>query len=104
MKKKVIWTIIFILGVLVIIAFLVFPKINESRIKSEITKANYCEVDSDCVDAGGKCPFGCYVYVNKNEVNRISQLIQSFNSMCFQGCLACPTVICENNKCKTVCE
>ena len=102
MNKKI-WIIIFILGVLVIILF-AFPKINESRIKAEIAKANYCEVDSDCVDAGGKCPFGCYAYVNKNEVSRISKLIQSFNSKCIYDCLACSTVICENNKCKEVCE
>ena len=87
MKKKVIWTVIFILGILVIILF-AFPKINELRIKSEITKANYCEVYSDCIDAGGKCPFGCYAYVNKNEVSRISKLIQSFDSKCVYK-LAC---------------
>ena len=46
--------------------FLAFPKIKESNLKSAIEKANYCEVDSDCVDAGEKCPFGCYNYVNKN--------------------------------------
>ena len=103
-KKIVAGIIIFILIVLAISIFLAFPKINESRIKAEIAKANYCEVDSDCVDASGKCPFGCYTYVNKNEVSRISQLIQSFDSKCVYGCLACPTVICQNNKCKEVCE
>ena len=104
-KKIAVMVIIFILIVLAIsIIFLAFPKINESRIKSEIAKANYCEVYSDCVDAGGKCPFGCYAYVNKNEVNRISQLIQSFDSKCVYSCLACFSVICEKNKCKEVCE
>jgi len=102
-KKNIVWIIIFLFGVSIIILF-TLPKIHELKIKTEIIKANYCENYSDCVDAGGKCPFGCYVYVNKNEVRKISQLIQSFNSKCVYGCLTCQTVICENNKCKEVCE
>ncbi|MFA5259058.1 MAG: hypothetical protein WC402_03195 [Candidatus Pacearchaeota archaeon] len=105
-KKKRIWFIgiVLVLILLIVIAFFAFPKMNESRIKSEIKKANYCEVYSDCVDAGSKCPFGCYSYVNKNEVSRISKLIESFDSNCVYGCLACPNVTCENKKCKEVCE
>ena len=105
MKKQFsIGIIIFILFALIISVFLAFPKIKESSIKSEIEKANYCNVDSDCLDAGGKCPFGCWVYVNKNEVNRISELIDSYNSKCIYSCVSCPTAICENNKCKEICE
>jgi hypothetical protein len=102
-QKISIWVIIFILGVLVLSLFLM-PKIKELNIKSKIEKANYCEIDSDCVDVGGKCPFGCYIYVNKNEVSEISSLVESFDSNCVYGCLACPTVTCENKKCKEVCE
>ncbi len=102
MNKKIIAGIIIL--VILIISLLAFPRINESRIKAEIERANYCEVDSDCVDAGGKCPFGCYAYVNRNEAERISQLIQSFDSKCVYGCLMCPTAVCENNKCREVCE
>lgn len=89
---------------LIIILLFSFPKIKELNIKSEIEKANYCNIDSDCVDVGGECPFGCWVYVNKNEVNRISELISSFDSKCVYGCLFCPISICENSKCKAVCE
>jgi hypothetical protein len=103
-KKIVIGLIIFIMIVLVVSIFWAFPKIKESNIKSAIEKANYCEIDSDCVDAGGKCPFGCYAYVNKNEVEKISQLIQSYDSKCVYGCVSCPTSICENKKCEEVCE
>lgn len=103
MNKKVIFGII-ILVVLIIITsiFLVFSKSEESNIKSAIEKANYCEIDSDCVDAGGKCPFGCYVYVNKNEAEQISKLIQSYDSKCVYGCASKPEVVCKNNKCKEV--
>jgi hypothetical protein len=103
-KKIMIAVIIILILVTGIVLIYLYPKIEESRIKVEIEKANYCEVDSDCVDAGGKCPFGCYAYVNKNEVGRISKLIGSFNSKCVYGCLACPSAVCENNKCKEVCE
>ena len=103
MNKKIAAGIIALILLLVIIVLL-SPTINESKIKAEIAKANYCETDSDCVDAGSKCPFGCYAYVNKNEVSRISGLIQSFDSKCVYGCLACPTAICEDNKCKEICE
>ncbi|MFP4189542.1 MAG: hypothetical protein ACLFSL_00720, partial [Candidatus Woesearchaeota archaeon] len=64
--------------------------------------ANYCETDSDCVDAGGKCPFGCYVYVNKDKVEQISKLIQSYDSRCVYGCVSESEVVCENNKCKEI--
>ena len=84
--------------------FLAFPRMKESNITSAIEEANYCEVDSDCVDAGGKCPFGCYVYVNINEVEKISQLIQAYDSDCVYGCVSCPAVVCENQKCQEVCE
>ena len=101
-KKITISLVIFI--ILVIISFWVYPKIKELYIKTEINRANYCKIDSDCVDAGGKCPFNCYSYVNKNEVERISGLIDSFDSRCAYQCISCPTAICENNKCKEVCN
>lgn len=103
-KKITIGIIIFIILIIGISIFLAFPKIKESNIKSAIEKAKYCEVDSDCVDAGGKCPFGCYNYVNKNEVEQISKLIQSYDSNCMYQCVPLSEVICENNKCKEVFE
>lgn len=103
-KKITIGIILFIILIIGISIFFAFPKIKESNIKSAIEKVNYCEVDSDCADAGGKCPFGCYAYVNKNEVEQISKLIQSYDSNCVYDCVMCPTAICENNKCKEVCE
>jgi len=103
-KKITIGIIILAILIIVIITFLSFPKIKESNIKSAIEKANYCEVDSDCVDAGGKCPFGCYVYVNKNEVEQISKLIESYDSRCIYSCVSLSEVVCENNRCKEIFE
>lgn len=103
-KKIIIGIIILIIMIIAVSIFLALPKIKELKIKSAIEEANYCEVDSDCVDAGGKCPFGCYVYVNKNEVDKISKLIQSYDSKCIYGCVSSSTVVCENRKCKEVLE
>jgi hypothetical protein len=101
MNKKI---IIGILIILLITSFFLYPKIKEARIKSELIKANYCDAASDCVNAGSKCPFGCYNYVNKNEVDRISKLINSYDSKCVYGCLTCLSAVCEDHKCKEVCE
>ena len=106
MKKKFVMVLVLIVLLIIIIAvvFVSYPKLQESRIKAEINSANYCEIDSDCIDAGSKCPFGCYAYVNKNEVARIFEMINSFDSKCVYSCLACPIAICEDKKCKEVCE
>jgi len=105
MKEKItIGIIILILLLIVISTIFTLPNFKELNINSAIEKANYCEIDSDCVDAGGKCPFGCYVYVNKNEVDKISKLIQSYDSKCIYDCALDTKVVCENSKCKEVFE
>jgi hypothetical protein len=76
---------------------------DKSYITKEIEKANYCETKEDCVDAGGKCPFGCYTYVNKGEVDRIKTLLDSYESTCIFDCAYCPYFECKNNKCEPIC-
>lgn len=78
--------------------------IYEFYIESEIEKANYCETEDDCVDAGSKCPFGCYNYVNKAEAERISGLLGSFDSDCIYDCAFCADVRCVDHKCEPVCD
>lgn len=77
---------------------------KEAYIQREITQANYCQADADCVDAGSQCPFGCYAYVNQREASRISGLISSYRSGCVYSCLACPTAACVDHQCQPVCE
>lgn len=103
-NKIIIGSLILIVLVVSITIPLAYPKIEEYRINSAIEDANYCEEDSDCVDAGGKCPFGCYAYVNKDKVEDISEMIQSYESECVYGCVSCPTAVCEDNICEEVCE
>ncbi len=104
MKKIIIFSLIIaVILVIVLINLFGFSR-SEIYIKNEIEKANYCEVKKDCVNVNGKCPFGCYVYVNKNEAARIKSLIASFDSNCMHDCIHCPDVECKNNKCKPVCQ
>lgn len=105
MKKLAVLGII--LGVVVLLVLILLYGFFKSEfyIKGQIDKANYCNVKEDCVDAGSKCPFGCYNYVNKNEVGRISKMIDSYSgTKCVYSCLYCPGVECRNNKCIPVCQ
>lgn len=104
MKKKYYFIILLALLFLVVGGiYLAWPKIQENKIKAEIEKANYCSIDSDCVDIGGKCPFGCYIYVNRNEAERISQLVESFESKCVYGCVSCSQLTCAEGRCRAFC-
>lgn len=105
-KRNIIFISIFtiILAIFIIVFSSLIPTLKEKNIKNEIIKANYCEEDSDCVNVGSKCPFGCWIYVNKNEVEKISNLIDKYNSNCVYGCLLCDNVKCEDKKCVAICE
>ncbi len=99
MNKKL---IVLIILVFIILIFSLYPKFNELNIKQQIEKANYCDANSDCINLGQKCPFGCCIYVNVNEVDKLSNLLLAYNSKCVYGCLSCEKVICENKKCKEI--
>jgi hypothetical protein len=75
---------------------------TEEGIKSEIVKANYCETATDCVDVGAKCPFDCYIYVNKDQAPRIKKLVDGFPSQCEYSCIAIQGVECVQNVCKVI--
>ena len=80
---------------------------NESYIKKEIEKANYCEIDSDCVLISSECPFGCYQAININEKQKVISLLESYkpgSEKCVYGCLYCEKVICVDKRCQEVCE
>lgn len=74
----------------------------EAQIKQEIADANYCDVAADCVDAGGKCPFDCYIFVNKNEVERIKTMVEGYESKCMYSCLMMKGVECVDHKCTVI--
>lgn len=108
MKKTII--ILIILAVSAGLAWFYFfsPKAQERYIKKEITKANYCEVVSDCqMVAQSQCPFGCNVHVNKNEAERIGKLLENYRNTryttsCMYSCIEFKGVECVNNTCQLV--
>ncbi len=104
MKKIIIFSLVGLVILAIVLISIFGLSRSKSSIKNEIEKANYCDTKEDCVYAGGKCPFGCYVYVNKNEVNKIQNIIASFKSNCIYDCMYCPEVECKNNKCEPVCQ
>jgi hypothetical protein len=73
---------------------------QEKKVKAAIEAANYCEIDSDCVQLQSRCPFDCYVHVNKNEAGRIMAMIDDFKSTCVYGCVAPPDFPCIEGKCR----
>ena len=72
---------------------------NGRDIKNQIKEANYCNVKEDCVWVGSKCPFGCNIYVNVNEENRIKDLLDNYIERCAYACVPVSSVECINNKC-----
>ncbi len=75
---------------------------TEQGIKRAIVEANYCETASDCVDVGAKCPFDCYILVNKDEAPRIKKMVDGFPSKCEYSCIAISGVECKENKCQVI--
>ncbi len=75
-------------------------KIEENKIRREIIEAGYCEVSSDCKVVPAKCPFDCFAAVNKNEANRIEDMINNYQSFCIYGCIEIKGVDCVDNRCQ----
>ena len=97
MKKRVL-IIIFIILLMFISGFLWY-RYSKYYIYNEVNHANYCELKEDCVDAGGKCPFGCRILVNKNEADYVKKIISSYKSTCIYDCMPLGEIKCENSRC-----
>ncbi|MFH1890049.1 MAG: hypothetical protein ABIJ91_00540 [Candidatus Kuenenbacteria bacterium] len=98
--KKINSTVfLFGLFVLLIIVFTSFLPAKKSYISHQISGSGYCEENSDCVIIRNKCPFSCAVVVNKNNANRITDLINSFPSTCELNCFGREKAACLENKC-----
>lgn len=102
MNTKYIWLLAGL--VLIGLGFLAYNFIPEAYVDWRLERANYCEVEEDCVNLGSKCPFGCYIYVNENEEKEMKNLLDSFDSKCVYGCGECLDVDCISGKCQPVCN
>lgn len=104
-RKVKIISVLFGVIVATAIALSSSQSIKQSYISSEIKRADYCDIDADCVIAGSKCPFGCAIIVNKNETGRIMRMVNTYSSNCNYSCAAeCQKAICQNNRCQSVCQ
>jgi len=99
--RKKLNTTVFLFGLLVlmIISFTSFMSAKQSYISHEITKAKYCETNSDCVIIENTLPFSCATVINTSNADRISGLVSSFPTHEF----VCPgrkQAVCLQNKCQ----
>jgi len=106
MKK---WHMVAIAALLILLAAVLFIlyKQNEGTmmievVRSEIDRANYCTTNSDCVDIGPQCPYGCGIFVNKNERQRIQDRINAIPLTwdCFYKCQTKTAPVCLEGKCQ----
>jgi hypothetical protein len=72
---------------------------QEEFIQGQIDKANYCSVKEDCVIAARKCPFGCNILVNKNELDKINRMIGEYKQTCNLTCASLRFYNCDLNEC-----
>jgi hypothetical protein len=52
--------------------------LDKGAITAEIERANYCQTDTDCKVAGFNCPFGCWSYVNKSEIDKLLDMTKKW--------------------------
>ena len=65
-----------------------------------IPQANYCQRDRDCYLVPSRCPYGCCVYVNRDEQGMVAYLMEKdAKPPCQHKCERCPTSVCRENKC-----
>ena len=91
---------VIIVLILVIISVMYgLPYVEKYRVKNVIEKANFCETKDDCVQIVGKCPFDCYVHVNKKHEEEVKNLLENFTSNCIYSCVQKVEYDCVRGKC-----
>lgn len=87
---------------LVLVGLLGACGLTKEGIKAQIAAAQHCEKDSDCVDIGSQCPFGCHIVVHKDHEKQIKALVKSYPSNCMYDCIALERIVCEAQRCKAI--
>lgn len=79
------------------------PKTKEEEIYNLLEYANICQKKEDCVRAAPFCPFRCNVFVNKNDVDKVNNLIKSYDNQCESECTFIEyDVDCINESCSPI--
>lgn len=76
----------------------------EEKLREELAVANRCDSAEDCVLIGSVCPFDCYIYVHKDEAQRMKAKLDAFETDCTYSCIASEGVACEAGKCVPITE
>jgi len=85
---------------LMIIIFTSFLSVEKSYIQNQISRAKYCEAESDCAIIANISPFSCAIVVNKDNADRILKLVKSYPSTGELQCSGREKAICMQNKCR----
>jgi hypothetical protein len=100
-QKRIIYLLalgLFLVAVVGVLNVFVFNE--EKKIKKAIEEAKYCETKEDCVKISSQCPFGCWAVVNRNEAERIRDMINSYESNCVYGCVELKGFDCVEGSCQ----
>lgn len=108
MKK---WHIAVIAVFVMVLASVLFGLYRQSKgtsvidaLRQDIDRANYCAIDSDCSPLGPVCPFGCGLFVNRNERQRILDKIKAapITFDCYNMMYKCRSdlPVCVDRKCQ----
>lgn len=105
-KKYYIITFLSVAAIAIAVTVWIFPDVrmkrSEQRILNMIEEANYCTQTSDCAVIPSKCPFDCYVALNKEHAGAVSRAIDEYESMCMYGCIEMGGVECLSGRCELV--
>jgi len=94
--------IIFLLVLVMLVINRFYNYKDEYYIKDQIENSNYCNTKDDCVRSATTCKYGCNIFVNKNEVARINNLMWADSGGCELECGTLEEFDCINNKCMSV--
>jgi len=75
---------------------------KRNSIKNQIKQYADCESDADCEVIDSKCPFGCYVAVNRDKLDEIKKNIEEYPNECENSCRLKRGTKCEDKKCKVI--
>ena len=122
-SEKIKILIIAIVALIIILGFLIFIKeitrlpsekvmpIIHKKIIHEIEFARFCEKDDHCGVIPSVCPFGCLLAINKNQIPKISNLLNYYLFLseklkwrCIHECIHGDKLKCVNRKCSLVFE
>jgi len=92
--------LLFGLLALMIIIFTSFISVKKSYIQHQISGAKYCEAESDCAIIANLSPFSCAIVVNKDNADRILNLLSSYPSTGELQCSGNEKATCIQNKCR----